>query len=166
MLRGSPALGRSHASFAAEHGGEIIAVGEPAFEGDLADGKSGMQPEQDLGFLQTLARELFAESRMQFFPEHAAQIIRIDAEQVGQVGQSDIFLIMSADERQTILHVEVFIAAFDAVHSSPERDGTEFHFERPAQEKRASAQFRAPVFFSCAGQFSLKEIRRPADGPQ
>ena len=50
MLRGSPALGRSHASFAAEHGGEIIAVGEPAFEGDLADGKSGMQLEQDLGF--------------------------------------------------------------------------------------------------------------------
>ena len=87
-----------HAAFPAEYGGEIIAVGEPAFERDLADGEPRMQPKQDLGFLQTLARELFAESRMQFFPEHAAQIIRIDAEQIGQVGQRDIFLIMAADE--------------------------------------------------------------------
>ena len=44
-----PESRRRHAAFPAEYGGEIIAVGEPAFERDLANGKSGMQPEQDLG---------------------------------------------------------------------------------------------------------------------
>ena len=159
-MPGLPALGRSHAALAAEQSRKIIAVAESALESDLADRQPWMQFEQDLRFLQPFFSELFPESRMQVFPEDAAEIIRIDAQQIGQVGQRDIFLIMIPDERQTILNVKLFVAAFDTFHAAAEGDGAEFEFKCPAQEKCLDAQFSPPVFPRCAGRFPVKEIRR------
>lgn len=99
---------------------------------------------------------------MQMPAQQSAEIIRVHAEQVGQVGQRDIVLIMVVDECQTVPDIKIFIPPFDLIHAAAEGDGAEFDFQRLPQEQCASGQFRPPVFPCLPGRFPVKEIwRRP-----